>query len=322
MIEYLGLGAATETVYRAMLARPSCGVADLAEELGWSTDDIRAALDELFDLELLRQSAERAGTLRPVSPQVGLRAVLARQQAELAARQQRIAESQASLAAVLPETAGTAAENRPIMGMDAILQRLEELSSQTRVEALSVIPGGAMSRPSLDAGYRNNAELLDRGVTIRTTMQDSARNDGSTLDYAQSLTDAGAEVRTAPMLPLRLLVFDRKTAIVPYDPERTAAGVVELTGQGAVNAVLSLFEQTWQVAVPLGATRDRDRQGLTGQERELLKLLADGYTDGSAAKRLSISERSCRRIMSGLMERLGARSRFEAGLLAAREGWL
>ncbi|GAA3924602.1 helix-turn-helix domain-containing protein [Actinoplanes auranticolor] len=54
---------------------------------------------------------------------------------------------------------------------------------------------------------------------------------------------------------------------------------------------------------------------LDGRERELLKLLAAGMTDESAAVRLGISARSVRRMMSGVMDRLGARSRFQAGIL-------
>ena len=53
-----------------------------------------------------------------------------------------------------------------------------------------------------------------------------------------------------------------------------------------------------------------------------MKLLAAGLTDEAAAARLNISHRTARRLMAGLMERLGARSRFEAGLKAAQRGWL
>ncbi|MFD0381692.1 LuxR C-terminal-related transcriptional regulator [Streptomyces stramineus] len=50
--------------------------------------------------------------------------------------------------------------------------------------------------------------------------------------------------------------------------------------------------------------------------------MAQGHTDESAAKQLHISPRTARRMMASLMDRLGARSRFEAGLKAARLGWL
>ncbi|MET8624763.1 helix-turn-helix transcriptional regulator, partial [Kitasatospora sp. NPDC004669] len=53
-----------------------------------------------------------------------------------------------------------------------------------------------------------------------------------------------------------------------------------------------------------------------------LGLLADGHTDDAIAKRLGVSPRTARRIATDLMERLSARSRFQAGALAAKAGWL
>lgn len=51
-------------------------------------------------------------------------------------------------------------------------------------------------------------------------------------------------------------------------------------------------------------------------------LLAKGLTDETAAGRLGVSLSTIRRSMAAIMERLGARSRFEAGLRAAHMGWL
>jgi DNA-binding CsgD family transcriptional regulator len=59
---------------------------------------------------------------------------------------------------------------------------------------------------------------------------------------------------------------------------------------------------------------------LDDRELELLALLAAGLTDGSVAARLGVSERTVRRTMAATMLRLGARSRFQAGLLAAHLG--
>jgi DNA-binding NarL/FixJ family response regulator len=57
-------------------------------------------------------------------------------------------------------------------------------------------------------------------------------------------------------------------------------------------------------------------------ECDLLILLAAGSTDETAAKRLGVSGRTVQRVMAELMERLGAASRFEAGLRAKERGWL
>jgi len=53
---------------------------------------------------------------------------------------------------------------------------------------------------------------------------------------------------------------------------------------------------------------------LTGRERELIALLAEGHTDTSAAEHLRISPRSVTNILRSLMDRLGVENRFQLGL--------
>jgi len=89
-----------------------------------------------------------------------------------------------------------------------------------------------------------------------------------------------------------------------------------------VAALVALFEQIWLSANPPGVTQPRDERGLNPQEQEILRLLASGQTDEVVARRLDVSVRTGRRITAELMERLGARSRFQAGYLAAVHGWL
>ncbi|WP_247597705.1 LuxR C-terminal-related transcriptional regulator [Streptomyces sp. RKND-216] len=54
----------------------------------------------------------------------------------------------------------------------------------------------------------------------------------------------------------------------------------------------------------------------------MLDLLTEGMTDEAVARQLGVSVRTTRRITAELMQRLGARSRFEAGVLAAGRGWV
>ncbi len=62
--------------------------------------------------------------------------------------------------------------------------------------------------------------------------------------------------------------------------------------------------------------------GPSDLERELLRLLAQGLTDATVAKRLNVSLRTERRMVADLMRRLGASGRFEAGVKAARRRWI
>ena len=59
---------------------------------------------------------------------------------------------------------------------------------------------------------------------------------------------------------------------------------------------------------------------LTAWERRVLFHLARGTKDETGARQLGVSARTYRRHATELCERLGASSRFEAGVLAARAG--
>ena len=84
----------------------------------------------------------------------------------------------------------------------------------------------------------------------------------------------------------------------------------------------ALFEQTWLAASPLGEPAVVNESGLDAVERQMLNLLADGFTDEVVARKVGLSLRTLRRMMSEIMDRLGARSRFQAGKEAALRGWL
>lgn len=57
-------------------------------------------------------------------------------------------------------------------------------------------------------------------------------------------------------------------------------------------------------------------------ERRLLRLLATGVSDEVAAAELAWSRRTLERRLKVVMDRLEARSRFQAGCLASRLGWI
>lgn len=309
-----------------MLLHRECGVAQIAANLGHTEHRIRDALDQLADLALLRQSRDAPGELRPVDPEMGLRLLLERQHAQVIERQRRFAESQAAVSQLISDYtavrhAAPSESTERLESMDSVQSRLEELAERTCSECLSFMPGGGQSLSSLAASKPLDELMLTRGKSVLTVYLDSVRNDPPTLAYARWLAEHGGTVRTTPTLPVRIVLFDREVALVPIDPENTRAGAVQLSGAGIITALVTLFEQVWTAAVPLGESRHADDE-LTGQERELLRLLSRGLTDEVAARKLGISLRTERRMMASIMERLGAHSRFEAGLRARERRWL
>ncbi|MFD4738096.1 LuxR C-terminal-related transcriptional regulator [Streptomyces virginiae] len=327
MLTALGLDAVAESVYRAMLADPGGGVAELVTATGRPEHAVRDALDLLSSLALIRPSAMREGELRAVSPDIGMEILMARQQAELAAQQQRLEVSRAAAAQLISEYADLhPADSSPgveqLIGIDEIRDRLTRLTRDVTTEVMAFAPGGAQPAAQMDASRPLDEELLGRGVRMRTLYLGSVRNHQPTVDYANWLAAAGGQVRTVPTLPTRMIITDRTTAVIPVSSDDTAVGAVVLTGHGTLTALCALFDTVWAGAQPLGEVAPRDATGLSPQESTTIALLARGHTDESIAKRLSVSQRTARRIATDLMARLGARSRFEAGVRSVQQGWL
>ncbi|MFD8080973.1 LuxR C-terminal-related transcriptional regulator [Kitasatospora sp. NPDC059722] len=323
MLEPLGLSCDGERVYRTLLAQPSWKLTDIAAHLTLTERHVRSALDELADLALLRPADGPADELLPISPSVGLATLLARAEAELADRQRRIEATRAAVATIAAEHDGARARESITRheGIEAVRARIEELAAATRTEMVSLNPNSAQTPDAKAASKPLNQQLLERGVAIRCIYQDSFRNDPATLAAARWLAELGGQTRTVPTVPLLMIVIDRETVLVPIDPANSRLGALELRSPGVVTAAYALFEQTWLNATPFGESATRDGNELTLQEREIIKLLADGHTDEIVARRLDLSTRTTRRVVAELMGRLDARSRFQAGLRIAERGW-
>ncbi len=324
MLKPFGVDSTAETVYRTMIVHRDWNVGEIAGALELPESDVRAALDRLADLALVRQSLENPGSLRPVDPEFGLLSLIRGRQVELHRSQQELTESHAAVSELIAtlQTTAPRMEIDQLIGIDEIQSRIEVLAHQATTECLSFIPAGAQTPESIAAGGPLNDAALDRGVAVRTIYLDSLRNDPPTCRYANWLTSRGGEVRTRPTLPARLLVVDREVALLPLDTGHSRAGAIELTTRSVVQMLTAFFEHLWLSAIPFGTEPPRDDAGVTGQERELLALLSQGLTDEMAGRRLGVSLRTVRRTMAGLMERLSAKSRFEAGMRAAERGWL
>lgn len=161
---------------------------------------------------------------------------------------------------------------------------------------------------------------LRRGVRYRVLVPESARSAFGTQLRKLALT--GATVRTLPEVPTDTLIVDRTTAV--YRADRQGAGIAPFRHPGVVTAAVEVFERLWLAGAPVfpNTTDTTDTTELRTRERELLSLLAGGHTDAAAAEELGISVRTVRRLVAGMMDRLGARSRFMAGVKAAHRGWL
>ncbi|MFD4540075.1 helix-turn-helix domain-containing protein [Streptomyces bauhiniae] len=338
MLRSLGLDSAAEAVYKEMLKAPTSSAADIAQRLGWPEPRIAEAMGELTRLLLVRPSWQEPDALRPVEPEVGLRYLLDRQEAELQRRLEEIERGRRELVEMVAEYADlNRSRQHPdtelLTGIDAIRLRIESLATGCADEVMALVPSSSMSSANISASRPLDSNVLARGVRMRSIYLESIKNDGETTQYVHWLTQGGAQVRVAPTLPPRMVIYDRATAIVPVDPDETRKGALVLRGDGVVSALCELFERVWQSSRTLGEPSSPDGDGgggggegedtpLTVRSQAIIVLLAKGYTDESIARRLGVSVRTVRRETADLTAQLGAKTRFQAGALALLQGWV
>lgn len=327
MLESVGLDPKTEAIYRLMLLHSDWPVTEIANHTGGTETEVQAALQRLVDLRLLRWSLDDPERLLPLTPALAFQALLQHEHAEVLQKQQKFLEFQAEVTRLTAEYSALACpssrnELQHFFGLDAVHALVEALGERSSAECLSFMPGGAQSPPMLDALRPLHESMLNRGLKVLTLYLDSAWNDSPTLHYARWLVSMGGEVRTVPVLPLRAIIFDREVAVISIDPEVSGEGAVQLSGQSVMAPVVALFERVWETGTPLGHAIRRDEEGLTAQEREVLRLLSHGLTDEVVGKRLGLGVRTVRRMTADIAHRLNAHSRFEMGVKACYRGWL
>jgi DNA-binding CsgD family transcriptional regulator/sugar-specific transcriptional regulator TrmB len=327
MFEVLGLDDFCELVYRTTLTYPNPTIAELADVLDLPPSEIRVAVEDLARLSLLRPTRNDAEKLRPVSPDLGLASLFQRHESELSSRLEKLKASRAEVAVLVSEYEKSRptisdSEAEVLIGADAVRDRLEELVYRCQHEVLSLVPGGSRPAANTESSRGPDADALGRGVVLRRIYLNSVRNDPTTLNHTRWIVENGGKIRTAPALPIGLIIIDRNLVLLPLLPEPSGEDALIMRNASVVAAMVALFGREWESAVPLDASIRRDNDGLTDLERKLMELLTHGHTDDVIARRLGVSVRTSRRITADLMKRLGAQSRFQAGALAANRGWI
>lgn len=326
-MQFLGISVDAGIVYQTMIKYPHVRLAELILWLVWPEGRIDRALVELEQLNLIRPGWEGQDRPALTNPAVALTELLAEREAALVRHQEDMTRNRALVSSMLAEYGRAQVErsefpDQRVLGLEAVQSFADGLADSCTSEMMSFSPGGPPTGVQVEADQAEDLRLLDRRVRIRRMYLDSIANDTTALAYGRWLVEHGGEVRTVPSLPVRMSIYDRTVAIVAIDPQRSADGIMVVRGTGVLAALCAYFDHAWEPATKLGAASNRDNEGLTAQDREVLRLLADGHTDAVVARKLGVSVRTTRRMIAELAERLGARSRFQIGVRAVEAGWL
>ncbi|MGA5822783.1 LuxR C-terminal-related transcriptional regulator [Kitasatospora sp. NPDC094028] len=202
-------------------------------------------------------------------------------------------------------------------GIGPVREAIVNVISGARASVDIVLSASPRRTKELCADLRKLLAVLDRAVSVRML----CTHVGMQHDFvvAELAGDWPIEVRPARIPSLEAVIVDRHVSVV-----RTAVGADASVVRSAVviDALGALFDNVWQSA---GAPRVRTpapEHEHTEIARQVLARLLAGATDEKAARELRISVRTYRRHVAEILESLGTKSRFRAGMLAAEMGML
>lgn len=326
LLSPLGIDATTERVYRRLLRAPASTAPELAEALALPASRVRRATATLEQLGLVSRTPAAVTRFLPAAPDVGLAALVLDQEARLGrvrtAAQQWMDDYHVGRRHARFELFEI------VTGTDAVLNRFDQLQ-RSAVEEIQVLDTPPYAGK---AGPRTNDlefEVLARGVVCKAVYDREAltRSPGAVGAILRYVA-AGEQARITTRLPMKMATFDRKIAFVPHSlTQRDVAGAIVVHPCSLLDLLLYVFDTVWAQATPFTAATTLTIAPAADTEpdpdaQRLLPLLAAGMTDEAISRHLGWSYRTTRRRIASLLASLGAETRFQAGLAAARCGWL
>ncbi|MER7129006.1 LuxR C-terminal-related transcriptional regulator [Streptosporangium saharense] len=313
-------------VYRVVVERQRVTAEGVARELGAPVVEVKRALQELVRNELVREVPGGGGEHVAVPPGAAEARLLAPIQLiinDFEVQAEGIRAELAQFQEVHDEAVrGRHAEFRVLPDMDLINAEVARAAEGCRLEVMTAQSGGRRPAATLEGVWDQTVGMLKRGVKIRTIYQHTARFDQATRRYVERVCEWGGEVRTLEEFFERMIVFDREVAFIPAEGNRQVA--VEVRQPAVLEFLIGVFERSWVRGRPFeGATSSSDVAALVGDIRlSIIRMLADGETDGAIARRMGMGVRTCRGHIAKIYESFGARSRCHLGVLISRSGLL
>lgn len=323
MLEVLGLDQPAEVLYFTLVDNPPLPVEDLCRRTGIGPDAVSGALVRLENGGLISRLPGSPASWTALPPEHALEVLLL-------ARERDIHRVRA-LSERLTERHREARRGRDssslievVTGRDGVARCGQQLFNRAEREIRGIdAPPYAQAS---DGERVNSANVVaDRSVRSRFIHARDTLSMPGTMERVEADIAAGEEVRFLPEAPMKLIIADDQAALIPLLATPQVLDACILVHPSALlDALSTLFESLWSQAQPYMPGRSAPvgpDEFVNEEERRIISLLAMGLPDETIARQLGIGHRTVQRRVQALLGRLGAASRFQAGVLLASRGW-
>lgn len=145
-------------------------------------------------------------------------------------------------------------------------------------------------------------------------------------DFIKEAVARGERSRIFTPVPVKLVIADDRLALLQLSTDEPGTpGVLLLHPSPLLQALTTLFEMIWERAIPyrpVGEEPTEPHTSLSTGERTVLSMLAAGLKDEAIARQSGVALSTIARRVRRILRKLGAETRFQAGIQANRRGWL
>jgi sugar-specific transcriptional regulator TrmB len=319
----LGFTAGEALLYRTLVVRGSTGLEDLADRCDLTLSEAQETVRSLERRGLVGVSAVSPERWVAAPPGVTLRVLVNDRRHEL--EQAELSAAQLAGMHRIDEVENVHDLVEVVTGSHAVAQRFHQLQLGAVEEVCTFVT----YQQAVVAADENEAEdvAVARGVQYRIVLEREALNREPQANVAEVLR-RDQQLRVVDRVPTKLVIADRRTAMVPLEtgPEGPAALIIH--APGLVGSLVALFDSVWHAAWPLALVPgDSDEfvesdRGPDEIDLQVLSLLLSGASDAMAAKQLDLGLRTVQRRVRALMDATGTTTRIQLGWAASERGWV
>ncbi|MDF9714910.1 LuxR family transcriptional regulator [Nocardioides sp. ChNu-99] len=281
--------------------------------------ELAEALALLLELGLLGREGNRYVAIDPTAAQSQVVSPLGQRGAELLAESSAWARTFGTLAHAWRRAPQPASGPVTEIRGDAIDPFIGAIVADAETELLTAQPQVGRNAAALAKAAERDSAALERGVRMRTLYQHAARRSSITHKYVATVTERGAEVRTLDEFFNRLIVVDRRLAIIPGREGHSVA--IAIREPSLVAYLVDVFERHWERGRAFANNESSMLRDIAAEQRAMtIRMLIEGHADPVSAKRLGVSPRTYAGYVADLKEEFEAQTRFQLGYTMGQRG--
>ena len=318
----LGIAPSEEAAYQALLVRPGERLAGIAGELKLSQRAADKLLRALEAKGLVSRTPENPSRYHATAPDIVMDTLLLERQQELQRARAAIEAMKDKATSLRPAAKQQMVEL--ITSGEAERHVFHSMNRKAKHEVLTLVRRPILISNLHDPRHADSQrEAQQRGVAFRSIVDHDALAMPGLARSTLADMESGEAVRVLPMLPFKMVIADRSLALVPLNPGGADGRVLLVRESALLDALYALFDALWRQATPMsvspsGAIEASDpTPALAEESMQLVSLLAGGLNDKMIASELDVSTRTLDRRILKVMKSLDARTRFQAGWIAA-----